>query len=59
MYEGYGCLNVEVNDKSMTIEYYSNGGDTIDNFMIVKNKNDQILDTKNSIQSVGYDQPIK
>lgn len=59
MYEGYGCLNVEVNDKSMTIEYYSNGGDTIDNFMIVKNKNDQILDTRNSIQSVGYDQPIK
>jgi predicted phosphodiesterase len=59
MYEGYGCLNVEVNDKSMTIEYYSNGGDTIDNFIIMKNKNDQILDTKNSIQSVGYDQPIK
>lgn len=59
LYETYGCLNVEVNDKSMTIEYYSNGGDTIDNFMIMKNKNDQILDTKNSIQSVGYDQPIK
>ena len=36
-------MNVEIKDKSMTVEYYSDTNDTIDKFMITKKPYHSIL----------------
>ncbi|MDW0282184.1 MAG: hypothetical protein QN720_06750, partial [Nitrososphaeraceae archaeon] len=57
-YEGYGCINVEIKAKSLSVEYYSDSNDTIDKFMITK-KPYSDLDEKNEVQRIGYDEPAK
>lgn len=39
-YEGYGCLNVEIKGKSLSVEYYSDTNQTIDKFVITKGPQD-------------------
>ena len=58
-YGGFGCMNVEIKDKSMTVEYYSDTNDTIDKFMITKKPYHSNLDEKNEVQRIGYDEPKK
>jgi predicted phosphodiesterase len=35
-FNGYGCINIEINGKSMDAEYYSDSNNTIDHFVITK-----------------------
>lgn len=58
-YEGYGCLNVEINDKQLTAEFYSNNGDTIDHFMIMKNQSKGSFDTSSNIHQAGYERHLE
>lgn len=54
-YEGYGCLNVEVEGNLMNLEYYSDKYNTIDKFTITKvpqSKNLDLDETK--LQEIGY-----
>ena len=60
IYEGFGCLNVQINGGSLNAEFYSSDGNTIDHFVIVKNQNSQQdFDTMNSIHQVVYNRPLK
>jgi len=45
-YEGYGCINVEIKGKSMSVEYYSDTNDTIDKFVITKDPHPKNIDEK-------------
>jgi predicted phosphodiesterase len=38
-YEGYGCINIEIDGKSMDAEYYSDSNNTIDHFVVIKGNN--------------------
>lgn len=59
-YEGYGCINVEVNGKSLSAEYYSDTSDTIDRFLITKEPHDSNNTGKRKeVQRVEYDNPTK
>ena len=58
-YEGYGCINVEIKGKSLSVEYYSDTNDTIDKFMITKKALYSNVDEKNEVQGIGYDEPTK
>lgn len=58
-YEGYGCINVEINGKSLSVEYYSDSNDTIDKFMISKNPPSKNADKKTEFQRIEYDEPTK
>jgi calcineurin-like phosphoesterase family protein len=58
-YEGYGCINVEIKGKSLSVEYYSDTNDTIDKFMITKKPLYSNVDEKNEVQGIGYDEPTK
>jgi hypothetical protein len=58
-YEGYGCINVEIKGKSLSVEYYSDTNDTIDKFMITKKPLYPNVDEKNEVQEIGYDEPTK
>lgn len=60
VYEGFGCLNVQINGKSLSAEFYSDEGNTIDHFVIIKNQNNrESFDTKNGLHQVGYNKPLK
>jgi len=58
-YEGYGCINVEIKGKSLSVEYYSDTKDTIDEFMITKKPLYSNMNEKNEVQEIGYDEPTK
>lgn len=38
-YEGYGCINIEIDGNSMDAEYYSDSNNTIDHFVVIKENN--------------------
>jgi len=60
IYEGFGCLNVQINGKSLYAEFYNTDGKTIDHFMIVKNqKGHEGFDAINSLHQVVYNRPLK
>jgi hypothetical protein len=54
-YEGYGCINVEIKGKSLSVEYYSDNNDTIDKFMISKNPPSKNEDKKTEFQRIEYE----
>ncbi len=56
MYEGSGCLNVEINDKSLNAEFYTDNGKTIDHFTIVKNLK---VDSGDVFHHIGYDNSLE
>ena len=56
IYEGFGCLNVQINDKSLNAEFYTDKGKTIDRFTIVKNLK---ADSGNVFHDVRYDNPLE
>jgi predicted phosphodiesterase len=56
MYEGFGCLNVQINDKSLNAEFYTDSGKTIDHFTIVKNPEP---DSGNVFHDVKYVNPLE
>jgi hypothetical protein len=58
-YEGYGCLDVEINGNSMNVEYYSDTNDSIDRFTITKEAQSKKLDERTRIQEIDYNQRIK
>ena len=59
-YEGYGCINVEIKGKSMSVEYYTDTNDTIDRFLITKmtDKSDRTAE-KSEVQKIQYDDSTK
>jgi len=60
IYEGFGCLNVQINGGSLSAEFYSPDGKTIDHFAIVKNhKGHEGFDAMNSLHQVVYTKPVK
>jgi len=59
VYEGFGCLNVQIHGKSLSAEFYSDKGDTIDHFVIIKDQDSQSSDTKESLHQIGYNNPLK
>lgn len=58
-YEGYGCINVEIKGKSLSVEYYSDNNDTIDKFMISKNPPSKNEDKKTEFQRIDYEDESK
>ena len=56
IYEGFGCLNVQINDKSLNAEFYTDNGKTIDHFTIVKNLEPN---SGNVFHHVGYDSRLE
>ena len=59
IYEGFGCLNVQVQGKSLSAEFYTDKGKTIDHFVIIKDKSTPRFDTKNRVHQVDYNDPLK
>jgi hypothetical protein len=59
IYEGFGCLDVQIHGKSLSAEFYSDKGDTIDHFVIIKDQDSQSSDTKESLHQIGYNNPLK
>ena len=59
IYEGFGCLNVQINGRTLNAEFYTAAGKTIDHFGILKNHSQQDLDTMNSLHQVAYTRPLK
>ena len=58
IYEGFGCLDVQIHGKSLSAEFYSHDGKTIDHFVIVKDQNShENFDTKESLHQIGYTKP--
>lgn len=56
IYEGFGCLNIQINGKSLNAEFYTEQGKTIDHFRIVKNQNNpESINTISSLQQIDYD----
>jgi hypothetical protein len=59
IYEGFGCLDVQIHGKSLSAEFYSDKGNTIDHFVIIKDQDSQSSDTKGSLHQIGYNNPLK
>ena len=60
IYEGFGCLNVQIHGKSLIAEFYSVDGNTIDHFVIIKDQNShESFDTRESLHQIGYNKPLK
>jgi predicted phosphodiesterase len=53
-YEGYGCLNVEINSNSMSVEYYSDSNESIDKFTITKEPQSNNPNVKTQLQKIEY-----
>jgi hypothetical protein len=59
IYEGYGCLNIQINGRTLNAEFYTDQGKTIDSFTIVKDKNDrEVFNPMDNLQQVSYDNPL-
>lgn len=59
-YEGYGCINVEIEGKSMNVEYYSDTNNTIDKFLITKNPDSpKSVDENTETQRIEYQKSAK
>ncbi len=58
-YEGYGCINVEIVGKSMSVEYYSDLKNTIDKFVIGKETHSKNENEKTELQSIEYHESRK
>lgn len=58
-YEGYGCLNVEIDGNAMNVEYYSNMYNIIDKFTITKESQSKNLDKGIQLQDIEYHQLTK
>ena len=58
-YEGYGCINVEIEGMSLNVEYYSDTNDTIDKFVITKNAPSKNLDDKTEFERIESDDTLK
>lgn len=60
IYEGFGCLNVQIHGKSLSAEFYSDEGNTIDHFVIIKDQNShETFDITNVPHQIGYIKPLK
>ena len=59
IYEGFGCLNVQIHGKSLSAEFYTDKGETIDHFVIIKDQSSPSFDTKNRVHQVDYNNPLK
>lgn len=59
IYKGFGCLDVQIRGKSLSAEFYSDKGDTIDHFVVIKDQDSQSSDTKQSLHQIGYNNPLK
>jgi len=60
VYEEYGCINVEIHGKLITMEFYSDMNNTIDKFSITKNQHDlKRSDLKSSVERVDYNKSSK
>ena len=57
IYEGFGCLNVQIHGKSLSAEFYTDKGETIDHFGIVKDQSSPSFDTNNGVHQVDYNDP--
>ena len=59
IYESFGCLNVQIHGKSLSAEFYSLDGNTIDHFVIIKDQNShESFDTRESLHQIGYNKPL-
>jgi hypothetical protein len=56
LYEGFGCLDLQINGKSLNAEFYTESGKTIDHFTIVKKLK---ADSGNVFHGVKYDNPLE
>lgn len=60
IYEGYGCIDLQIDGRQMKAEYYSDDGKTIDDFSIIKNNgNFNDFDSENNIHEASYNQYLK
>jgi len=60
LYEGFGCLNIQINGRTLHAEFYTDQGKTIDQFTIVKNSNSPDgSNTNNNLHQVAYDNPLE
>ena len=60
IYEGYGCIDLQIDGRQMKVEYYSDDGKTIDDFSIIKNNgNFNDFDSENNIHEASYNQYLK
>jgi len=60
LYEGFGCLNIQINGRTLHAEFYTNQGKTIDQFTILKNSNSPDgSNTNNDLHQVAYDNPLE
>jgi hypothetical protein len=54
VYEGFGFINIEVDGKQLRAEYYTDSGKTIDEFSIIKEKNNfNEFDSEHSIHEAA------
>ena len=54
IYEGYGCLEVQIDGKQLRAEYYSDDDKTIDKFSIIKDNNKlNQFDSENNIHEAA------
>ena len=58
-YEGYGCISVEIEGKSLSVEYYSDPNNTIDKFVIGKETHSKNENEKTELQSIEYHESRK
>jgi predicted phosphodiesterase len=59
IYEGFGCLNVQINGRTLNAEFYTAAGKTIDHFGIAKNEGQHALGTMSNLHQVVYNRPLK
>src|SRR6478672_3048268 len=59
IYEGFGCLNVQIHGKSLSAEFYTDKGETIDRFVIIKDQSNPSFDTNNRVHQVDYNEHLK
>ena len=57
IYQGYGCIDIQIRGKQLRAEYYSDDGKTIDEFSIIKDKsNFNEFNSENKIHQGAYNE---
>lgn len=56
IYEGFGCLNVQINGKSLSAEFYTTIGNTIDHFTMFKSHGQHTI---NNLHQISYSKPLR